>query len=57
MLPFRSIIEANPINLAFDLLINIYNTMKLNGDLQKLKGTKLGHFYSSVNYFKNLGGI
>lgn len=49
-------ILSKPI-IAFDLLINIYNTMKLNGDLQKLKGTKLGHFYSSVNYFKNLGGL
>ena len=43
--------------IAIDVLINIYNTMKRKGTLEKLKGTKLGMFYDSNPYFKKLGGI
>jgi hypothetical protein len=37
------------------ILINIYNTMKNSGELVKLKGTKLGNFYSQNPYFKCRG--
>jgi hypothetical protein len=43
--------------IAPDILINIYNTMKRQGVLGRLKGTKLGKFYSTVDYFKNKGGL
>ena len=43
--------------IAIDILINIYNTMKRNGTLSQLKGTKLGNFYDNVPYFKSKGGI
>ena len=39
------------------ILINIYNTMKRQGHLKKLIGTKLGHFYMTQPYFKAKGGI
>jgi hypothetical protein len=32
--------------IAFHILINIYNTMKRQGTLKNLSGTKLGHFYT-----------
>ena len=43
--------------IAMDILINIYNTMKRNGTLSQLNGTKLGNFYNNVPYFKSKGGI
>ena len=49
-------ILAKPI-IAMNILINIYNTMKRNGTLSSLKGTKLGNFYSLHPYFQNKGGI
>lgn len=49
-------ILAKPI-VALDILVNIYNTMKSKGTLVKLKGTKLGRFYSENPYFKSLGGV
>lgn len=36
----------NPI-IAIDILLNIYETMKKNGTLEKLIGTKLGKFYQA----------
>lgn len=44
-------------NIAINILINIYNTMKHYGTLSKLKGTKLGDFYNRNDYFKNKGGV
>lgn len=49
-------ILANP-NIAPDILINIYNTMKRNNVIGQLKGTKLGQFYENVPYFKTRGGL
>jgi len=39
------------------ILVNIYNTMKNSGELVKLRGTKLGHFYTVIPYFKDRGGL
>jgi hypothetical protein len=47
---------SNP-SIAPIILINIYNTMKNSGELVKLKGTKLGNFYSLMPYFKARGGL
>ena len=47
---------ANPV-IALDILINIYNTMKRQMTLSQLRGTKLGHFYTTHPYFKAKGGI
>ena len=44
-------------SIAMDILINIYNTMKRNDTLKKLKGTKLGIFYNEYSYFRNKGGV
>jgi hypothetical protein len=43
--------------IAMDILINIYSTMKRNGTLSQLKGTKIGNFYDNVPYFKSRGGL
>ena len=47
----------NKPHIAFDILINIYNTMKRNGTLQKLLGTRLGSLYQTHNYFVAQGGL
>ena len=60
-----SIIDKDPVmdkilakpQIAFNILINIYNTMKRKGKLHKLKNTKLGNFYSITPYFINKGGL
>ena len=44
-------------NVAFNILINIYITMKRKGTLKDLKDTKLGTFYDSHPYFKEKGGV
>jgi hypothetical protein len=44
-------------SIAMPILINIYNTMRRNGTLHSLKGTKLGNFYNTHNYFKLKGGL
>ena len=49
-------ILENPV-IAYDILINIYNTMKREGSLVNLKGTKLGNFFTNALYFRNKGGI
>jgi hypothetical protein len=54
--PVMNKILAKP-TIAFDVLINIYNTMKRKNTLSSLKGTKLGMFYSVYPYFKNKGGM
>lgn len=43
--------------IAMNILINIYNTMKRKGTLSGLKGTRLGQFYNSHQYFKSKGGV
>ena len=43
--------------IGFNILINIYNTMKRKGTLSKLRNTKLGDFYNKCPYFKNKGGV
>lgn len=43
--------------IAMDILMNIYNTMKRQGTLDKLNGTRLGNYYSNQPYFKQVGGI
>ncbi len=54
--PVMDKILARPV-IAFDILVNIYNSMKRKGNLGGLKNTKLGRYYSINPYFKNLGGI
>ena len=49
-------ILLNP-NIALNILINIYNTMKRYDTLKLLKKTKLGHFYNSHPFFKERGGV
>ena len=49
--PVMNKILAKPI-IALDILINIFNTMKRQGTLSQLNGTKLGKFYSQHPYFK-----
>lgn len=44
-------------NIAFSILINIYNTMKRHGTLSSLKTTKIGNFYNSHPFFKEKGGV
>lgn len=44
-------------NVAFNILTNIYNTMKRKDTLKFLKGTKLGAFYNSHPFFKERGGV
>lgn len=39
------------------ILVNIYNTMKREGTLSQLQGTRLGNFYSNVPFFKSRGGL
>lgn len=46
----------NP-KIAPDILININNTMRREGTLNSLEGTKLGNFYSTNAYFKSKGGL
>jgi hypothetical protein len=43
--------------IAFDILVNIYNTMKRIGTLSQLRGTRLGNYYSSNKYFVSKGGL
>ncbi len=43
--------------IAFNILINIYNTMKRVNTLSQLRNTKLGKFYNTHPYFRNLGGL
>jgi hypothetical protein len=54
--PVMDKIINNPI-IAFEILVNIRNTMKNKGTLQQLKGTKLGNLYENLPYFKNKGGL
>jgi len=54
--PVMDKILEKPI-IAFNILINIYNTMKRKGTLNQLKGTKLSHFYNTHEYFKSKGGL
>lgn len=49
-------ILSKPI-IAFDILVNIYNTMKRTGKLKDLRGTKIGNFFITNPYFKSKGGI
>lgn len=49
-------ILAKP-EIAAEILINIYNTMKRYGILSSLKNTKIGNFYDTNPYFKHKGGI
>uniref|UniRef100_A0A6C0H347 Uncharacterized protein n=1 Tax=viral metagenome TaxID=1070528 RepID=A0A6C0H347_9ZZZZ len=49
-------ILADP-NVAMNILINIYNTMKRKDTLSSLKGTKIGAFYNSHPFFKERGGV
>jgi|TARA_B110000259_G_C14022343_1_gene403488 hypothetical protein len=44
-------------DIAINILINIYNTMKRKNKLSLLKNTKLGTFYQSQPYFIQKGGI
>lgn len=37
--------------IAIDILVNIFNTMKRQGTLEKLEGTKLGKFYKDNSSF------
>tara|TARA_Y100000389_G_C17367220_1_gene466983 strand:+ start:416 stop:1045 length:630 start_codon:yes stop_codon:yes gene_type:complete len=54
--PVMNKILAKP-QIAFNILINIYNTMKRKGTLHTLKNTKLGNFYRVNQYFISKGGI
>ena len=54
--PVMNKILAKP-QIAMDILINIYNTMKRYNTLAKLKGTKLGNFYNNHPFFKHKGGV
>ena len=47
----------NKPDIAINILINIYNTMKRKNKLSLLKNTKLGTFYQSQPYFIQKGGI
>lgn len=40
-----------------ELLLNVYNTMKREGTLSQLKGTKIGRLYSTHPYFTSRGGL
>lgn len=44
-------------SIAVTLLVNIYNTMKRNGTLHQLRGTRLGGFYNNTPYFQSRGGV
>ncbi len=44
----------NP-TIAFDILDNIYNTMKKNKNLATLNNTRLGYYYNNTPYFINKG--
>ena len=58
-------IDADPVmnkildkpGIAPDILTNIYQTMKRMDTLKQLRGTRLGHFYSSNPAFKDKGGL
>lgn len=39
-------------DIAFDILVNIYHTMRNRGTLAQLEGTKLGHFYKVHPHFR-----
>jgi len=54
--PVMDKIINNPM-IAFEILVNIRNTMKRQGTLQQLRGTKLGNLYENLPYFKNKGGL
>jgi hypothetical protein len=43
--------------IGFDILVNIYNTMKRQGNLSSLHGTRLGQFYAESNFFIARGGL
>jgi hypothetical protein len=43
--------------IAYEILINIYNTMKKEGRLQQLRGTRIGNYYNSNAYFVRQGGL
>lgn len=43
--------------IAIDILAGIFSTMKRDGTICQLKGTKLGRFFSETAYFKNRGGV
>lgn len=54
--PVMDKLLARP-GIGFDILVNIYNSMKRRGTLQQLSATKLGRYYSVNPYFKKLGGM
>lgn len=54
--PVMNKILAKPA-IAFDVLVNIYNTMKRNGTLHKLHGTNLGQFFNTHHFFTARGGM
>jgi hypothetical protein len=49
-------ILENP-DIAFSILENIFNSMKIRDTLKHLKDTKLGHFYRNHPYFISLGSL
>lgn len=55
--PVMNKLLTSPNNIGFDILINIYNTMKADGTLKGLKGTKLGQYYTIQPYFIKKGGL
>jgi hypothetical protein len=44
----------NKPEIAPEILLGIYNTMKVTGRLEQLNGTKLGYFFNHNSYFKNM---
>ncbi len=50
--PVMNLILEKP-KIALDILVNIFNTMKRDGTLQSLQGTKLYCFYQSLPYFRS----
>ncbi len=54
--PVMDKILQNPV-IALDILTNIYNTMKRQGTLTSLRGTKIGNFFSTTPLFRDKGGV
>ena len=53
--PVMNKILSKPV-IAIDILLNIYNTMKNDGKLHELNGTRLGRFFNSQK-FQDYAGI
>jgi hypothetical protein len=55
-------VDADPVmdkllnkpEIAPEILVGIYNTMKVTGRLDELNGTKLGYFFKNNTYFQSL---